>query len=150
MQKVTDIFLDPNAPKQFKNYFKLVNIWKLSLTKNIVANTTPVKLSNDLELFVNVHDSSWLTELTYDKNTVIEILNKNGLAVKNIIYKYQPLSLKKPELKREPAVLTDKLKYIIDDASGKYADTSFYNSYKDALTEYFKSHRFQDYRSNRS
>ncbi len=150
MNKITDI-LNKNIAKGFiSDYLLLSKKWRLSVTKNIADNTTPIKINDKQVLTVLVHDNIWLQELGYLKEEIIEMLRKCDIFIIDIKFKYSPpkeILKDPPKLDENP--ITQEIENEIYYSTLKFKSEPFYNELNSALRKYFTRYTLTDYR-NRS
>lgn len=148
MNKITDIINNNIGNTALSNYLLLERKWRLSVTKKIADNTTPIKISDNHVLTVFVHDNLWLQELGYMKEEIIEMLRKSDIFIIDIKFKYSPHkeALKEcPKYDENP--ITQEIENEIYYSTLKFKSEPFYNELNSALRKYFTRYTLTDYRS---
>lgn len=145
MKKIGQIInnTNNNVINQMKYVYK---VWYNAVTEDIKAVTTPYEYNKDTgSLIVSVHDNLWYTDLTYMEDDFITQLNKFGLSLNHITFKYAPKYEKLEKTNSKYYNISKRAEDYINHTAGMFENKVVSSHFKNFLINFFHNNNFDDW-----
>lgn len=144
MKPISQIIIDNNtAVKQMKLIYQ---IWYSSVIEDIKNISTPYEYNPyEKKLVVLVHDNIWYSEMRYMEEDFIELLNKNNLEIKKIVFKYKPKYEKVEKNTLINYTITKQAENFINASACKFNNTTMEEYFRQYLTNFFHYTNFNQW-----
>lgn len=145
MKKLNQI-LQNSSNSSILQMSHIYKIWYSVIMDNLKTVTTPYNFDPYTKtLTIKVHDNIWFTDLSYMTEDFKTKLNKNGLDVLKVVFKYSPKYEKIKQDKQTTYELSDKCKNYIENSVKKINNKEIAENFKKYLINYFQHNNFESW-----
>lgn len=145
MKKLNQILQNSSnsAVLQMNHIYK---IWYSAIMDNLKTVTTPYSFDPYTKtLIIKVHDNIWYTDLSYMTEDFEIMLNKKGLDVLKVVFKYSPKYEKVKQNNKTIYELSDKCKNYIENSVKKINNKKVAENFEKYLINYFQHNKFESW-----